>query len=646
MPRPRLLLLEFLTSDPFSQRRSELFPFVQGYAKARGVDVRWLYAAYDPEALPAGPFRMALDGASAAALAETLADFGPTHALLNEQLHESLAAQLCAAAAGLRRRTFGLENDPYALEHVAEWDTWLGLPTAGDDDALLPDAFEPDYACTPLGETARALRPIVPVVGGTTCLYRRPLSRNPHYREVDLDGAVTPTRCAFCAGPPERAANPYRTPPVDLALRQIEAAQRTCPPGRFGKQFFLTAGVHFAQLVPLFERTLAAELPAATFHVSCRIDELLRKAPKIEALLPRLRDAGHALSVAYVGVENFSPTENERLNKGISARQVEEFFATITRWEAAFPENFLFHAHGGFGYILFTPWTDVADLRLNLAAAERFGVPPGSFFFVSRVQLLTDLPVTRLAERDGLVTASFDAEAVDAFDSGCLSSEREVEVCWRFARPAMAAVYELFALVRQRFAGGKAVAATVAARLGALLDRLPEAERSPYRFLPLVLDVAEAHPQLRRAGELLDQVEHRLRDALTTPVVDEAASADANPFEQTEPAAAAEQRAHLEQRLRDMLGRMLAHPARPLRGFIVAEVSCVATGEGWGQLRLGLARGDGRLTFFVRPRETVPHAFAETARFAWMHDGATPVDTPEKRKIADLLARGFERHAG
>jgi hypothetical protein len=48
MPAPRLLLVELLSLDRFSQYRSALYPFLRGYAAALGLPARWLCIGFDP----------------------------------------------------------------------------------------------------------------------------------------------------------------------------------------------------------------------------------------------------------------------------------------------------------------------------------------------------------------------------------------------------------------------------------------------------------------------------------------------------------------------------------------------------------------------------------------------------------------------
>jgi hypothetical protein len=746
MSAPRLLLVEFLSADRYSQYRSELFPFVQGFARAAGVPVRWLAFGYDPAVLPTSRYRMALAPEDTAQLLTALRETAPTHVLLNEELDAPLAAAVAEAAqaAGVSHLSvYGLSDDARTFERRRDLGAWLGAgaaapppgePDGGEDPAWLVDVAAPDYRCELRNELACAIKPFVQVLGGPGCVYRRSLARNPAFAGVDLTAAHRDGGCSFC-GVGADPRYPYATRPVELALRQIRAALLTCPPERFvadGRaQLALAGAAAFMGLRPLWEAILAEGLPPLELHVSCRIDELRRKAPAIEALLPRLAAAGHRLAVANMGVENFSPAENERLNKGVSEDDVFVAVALVNDWERRFERAFRFWETGGFGFILFTPWTTTADLRTNLRAAERLGLHPDSFFFVSRLQLLPGRPIARLAERDGLVTGppgsagggtepprrrestpprearaaalrepmgaggadggrfavgSIVAAAASAdqksqpwaqesaqaacgtaagpaqppvrtaelagFDSGCIVSAHEHELPWRFREPALPALYGLFLRLRQTNARGIPPDVRLddpdLRRLRLLRTRLPLAERSPWRLLPRALDVADEHPDLRGVGDLLERLEARLAPLLGAPDLDAVAREEreaAGPAaERRETAADRERRAALEARLGELLVLLRDHPKRLLRGFAPSAVTARATGAGWGELHVELARGEVHLGLRLLPRAAAPRGFVTTERFTLMHDEDTPADTDEKRHLLDLVARGLERY--
>ena len=694
--RPRLLLLEFLSTDRYSQYRSEMYPFVQGWARAHDVATRWVSFGFDPAALPTNRYRMALDAADSAALVDAVRSFAPTHVLLNEELDAPLQAafELATAAVAdagagppVRSTVYGLGEEPRSFERRRTLETWLGLAPrrrpdeppataggagrpAGDPesdaaDPYLVDEATPDYDGALANALARRIRPFAQVLGGPGCVYHKSLRRNPLFEGLDLADAHRDFGCSFC-GVEKDTRYPYATRPVALALKQIRAALATAPRERCftedGHGLFTLAGAAaFLGIGRLLEALLAEGLPPVELHVSTRIDELRRKAPAVEALLPRLAAAGHRLAVANMGVENFSPAENERFNKGVSEADVAWVVAQVDRWERAFPGTFRFWETGGFGFILFTPWTRVEDLRINLRAAERFRVEPGSFFFSARLQLMPGRALTLLAERDGLALPPGAPTELAGFDSGCIMSAHEHEEPWRFQHPEVAALYGVFLRVRQALARG--IAPEVRPddpqldRVRQLCARLPEEYRSPYRLLPAALDVAEAAargaapaaPGAAGVAAIVDGLEARFAAALGTPdakflAPEDAAAATDPPDEERETPADRRRRASLEAWLREALAALAGHPKRLLHGFAPDAVAARATGAGWGELLVTLRRDRERLRVRILPREVAPHGFCTTPHFTVMHDADTPVDTDDKRRTLDVVARGFERY--
>ena len=650
----RLLIVEFLNTDRFSQYRSDLLPFVRGFAEAHDVPVRWVCFGFDPDTLPTSRYLMRLADGDVATLRGVLAAHRPTHVVCNEELDGPLAEALGPALGGAVWMTVGFDP-PFTFERRQLLERWLGLEGGEEtvlDPTLLVDAAEPRYACELANDLARTIRPFVHVVAGPGCLYHRPLRRNPRYRDVDLDAAHRDFGCSFC-GVGRDTRYPYATAPVPLALKQVRAALATPPEARRDGgvgvgQFVMTGAVLFHRLHELFAAVLEARLPPAEFLFACRIDELRRKAPRIDAVLPRLRAAGHTISIANMGVENFSPEENERFNKGITADDVAAVLEHVTRWERDYPGTFRFHETGGFGFILFTPWTRLDDLRINLREAERFGVHPDSFFFVSRLQLHRGRPIHRLAERDGVLLAEGDDPAgsvLAPYQTSSVMSVHDDDLPWRFVHPEVAPVYGLFLRIHQASARG--VERKVApddpdfVRVRRLRARLPLALRSPYPLLGAAVDAAAAHPEVRRVDALLDRLEARLAPHLGA--VDEELLRREDEAERETPADRAE-RAALEAQLRALLPLLRDHPKRLLRGFDVGAVTARPTGAGWGELHVALRSEDGHLGVRILPRAAAAAGFVTTPRFTVMHDGDTPADTEDKRRVLDVIGRGLERY--
>jgi hypothetical protein len=641
METRRVLLIEFLTTDRLYQFRSALFPFVRGFVTGRGGAVRWLAFGHGPGA-GAERFVVSLPPDEEEALLAAARALRPTHVLTNQPLAAPLVAALRAEAPALPIDVAESVGN-VQLERADDLCRWLGWPPPAPRTAALVDVAEPDYSCELVGELARRVRPLVVVVGGPTCFYRAPLAANPAFAEVDLGRAHRPIGCSFC-GEPGVPRYPYRTDAVTLALRQIRGAAATLPADRWSGDFLFNGSAAFLRIRRLCEALLGdarpspsaeraadgsrradgAPLPPLSLWFYCRLDELRRRASAIEALLPRLAAAGHSLHLFAMGVENFSPAENERFNKGLATTDIEEALAHLRRFEAEWPQTFHFSAHGGLSFILFTPWTTLADLRANLSAALRFGFEDRPFFFASRLQLFERRAVTLLAERDGLLAPGFEDPAFAAYDSGCITAPGQVELPWRFRDPTVAAVYA----VSLRIAPPPALPADdpLRARVAQLLHPLRGEPNARFRLFAALLDAAEEGPA--GAPALLERVAAHLGAEGPAPAGRPPAPGPAD---------------GLRARVAEVLA-LLVRERRLLRGFRPAAVR--DAGADWGEsVSVELVRGAGeRLHLYLSPwLPGATPAFRRGERFALNYDPATPLDTDEKRDVAGLVLRALER---
>lgn len=679
MPRVRtpirLLLVEFLNADRFCQYRSEMFPFVRGWCQDHDIELRWICFGFAPRDMPTSPLLLWLPEDEAAALGAAVREFAPTHVLLNERLDEPLDGQVRAAAGAAKVEDSGAVSDLWPeIWYLRDLEAWLGIPEGerqdrGASPICLADVAVPDYACELLNRKAHEIKPFVQVIAGAPCLYHTPIQCVPEFADIDLTDARRQFGCTFCTGGADARYFYTETPLLELVLLQIRRATETLPEGRRSGEFLLLGTLVFLKMRQFFDAVLAAGVPPSHFFFWCRIDELARRSAVIDETLPRLREPGHAINVWNIGVENFAPDENRRFNKGIDLDEVEEAYGHITRWERDYPDSFRFHVHGGFGYILFTPWTTLADLRINLEKAERYGVQRGSLFFYSRLQLFPALPITLLAEKDGLLADAWDAPEFAHIGAYVAKlSEDQTELPWRFRDPVVAAVFGVFIRLDEPWKRGLFGADEAFARVQALLRRrLPPERRDVYRFCETVLDVAAEHPEVQTATDVVDLVEARLADVLLPDEapVEETPQETLTPLDRT--------RRALEAKTRELLALLEGNPRRLLLGFRAVEVSTRDADGSW-EVRFVLQRdaerqpaegaerepSEGaerapsqapsrvseRIGVRFVPREAAPFAFKRTATFAVMHDEDTPVDTDERRGLLDLLARAIERYLG
>ncbi len=508
-PRPTgVLLLELLSTDRLAQDRSIGFPFLSGLAHELGVPCRWICFGYDPARQRPDRFTVGLDARDEERVRDAVRA-GPVEVVVvSEEITAGLRRAIEGARPGVRIVTVGRPLWPERAT-VAEA---LGLPPGRDGERWrLQDAGQPRYACELANALARELRPFLYVAAGPECVYTRPVRANPAFAPLAAAGVELGTACSFCVRDDPRSAP--STPPVPLALRQIRAAARELPPERWSGTCVVRGVSLLFRLRAFVDGLLAEPLPPMTFLLSARVDEVVRFAPALDEALPRLARAGHAIHVGSMGAENLSDRENERLNKGVTAAQVERAVALLRGWERAFPGTFAFFEHGGLGHITFTPWTTLDDLEQNFAAMDRMGLEYGALFLGSRALLRPGTPLARLAEHDGLVASRFEDPAMARVVlAGCLKSGDPPEIPWRFAHPAVATIYSTLLRAVPELAGSLAGDPALAA-VRELVDRIGAAHEGRFEHRTLAAALLRAARRSPAPGAPVARLERGLEVA-------------------------------------------------------------------------------------------------------------------------------------
>lgn len=452
---PRLLLIEFASINQYQQLRTEWFPFVQGHVRSLGFAVAWLTLQGGPAARPVHPFIVEPPADERALLLDALRSFDPTVLLLNEKLGPGLSGALDAALPGVRRFTVGEDTPRYREITVDEVARWLGCPPplpSAHQTRLISDHGVPDFASVLVNPGAVAVVPYTPIEAGLPCTYVRPIAGNAHYAGVDLSDSIRRVGCAFCAGPfldkgDIATATPARSA-TDLALSQIRGFLDTAPAWRRSGRFRVDSASVFARLSRFATGLGDLPLPPSTFYFARRIDEALAHAEELRRALPVFERLGHKMVLWCIGVENFAPDENARMNKGLTVEQIEAALRVLGDLEARHPEAFVFFREAGFAMILFTPWTCIEDLRINVAAMRRLGRLDDSVQLSSRLLLFPGAPITALARHDGLVRDAF-AHAMPVPECGFDVWDAR-EVPWQFRHADVASVFRFAARMTDR----------------------------------------------------------------------------------------------------------------------------------------------------------------------------------------------------
>lgn len=338
--------------------------------------------------------------------------------------------------------------------------------------------LQPIYAA----DEDRPKTPSFPIRGSTGCPYGADARGNPLYAGLSIPPQYG-RGCAFCT-----TGNTFEhqkpTEALASTLDQLRYVRTTAPSI---EMLVLRDENPFAYLTELVEAAEQERLGPFTLLVESRADWWLQNSRRFERALESARRSSIRIAPFLVGIESFSQPELDRFNKGISADVNVRFLAQLRAWAEAFAPA-LDLGHGAFGFILFTPWTTLADLRENFRWIEHTRLHElRGRLLLSRARLYPDTALYYLAERDGLLA---DAYASASEDSSARYGYLPARP-FRFADPLVTRFSEL--------------AAEVLARRG---------HRDEMAVFRVMLELAEADPQRLTLEEIEDRLAAPHRERL------------------------------------------------------------------------------------------------------------------------------------
>ena len=658
----RLLLLEFVIRDPWVYY-GRFFPALQGLAARLGIPGRWLCfgGAYALQKDAGGLVRQAfeLDAPSLSRLADAIAEVDPTHVILSDALADAQLDAVLGDRPGVkllltsdrpdprgRARTVfqqvaeatapdpdGLDLDERRWARHSTWAAgrtdwfldWLGEPTGkgADRGRYLVDAARPVFRAEMANEQAFACKPHVVLMGGLACDHRLDVRDNPCFEGLTLDGGEPGVGCSFCTYYRGPTCDPRR-PPVQVAEEQLRAVLEDCGAGGRNTGVFEVHDVRlFLRLHDFAAMLLRLGLAPGTFIFSPRIDRFL--AADLDAALPLFAAGGHVLSVYRMGGESLVEVENLRFNKGVTTDQLDRARALWTRLKREHPATFDYD--GTLGYITYTPWTTLEELRDGFRAARARGWREDDVWIYTPLELQPGAAITALAVRDGLTVPRFEDPAF-LYKITLNNIAADALLPWRFRDARVDAAFRLIiryfaAALRARFSDG----VFDGDDLYAWVREAHAAERprpaTPAAFALAVIAALEADPEQAD----LRRLTRRALDEAERPPAPPAPPAPSAP----DPAADRAWRA-----ITEVVARWLGGAA-PGLGLEVVDTD--ARG-----VRL-VARVDAdvyRLALERAGEEPAPCLLRE-GRVQLSHDPATPVQSPEHLAKLRLLAKGFDR---
>jgi hypothetical protein len=493
--RPGLLLVELMPDEPERQFRTTSYPFLLALAGRLHWRASWcaLGVRYDPA------LRYALEARDLGLLRAEVSRRRPRVVVFNERLRQDQWAALQAASRGARMVYCPIDEGLHVLGEFAAREIFASSAARPLAAVSLED-LAPSFARRVLNRAPWAARPLIRVVAGTRCSYRSRVAENRAYRRLGLP--MPAMGCAFC----QAGAIPvesYVKDEVAFAARAVAAAVGARARAGVETRFEFIGSALWRRCDELIAALVRLGVRGAELGFMPRIDELLEKKAALARLLPQMAGPGLALRLYGMGVENFSPAENLRLNKGITAEQVRQAADFIVRATARWPDQFRY-PYKHLSMILFTPWTTLRDLRLNVAGIGRCPLIHHAAALRGRLQLFPGRPITRLAEKDGLLTRKSGERF---YNSGCITRADKSEIPWRFAHPEVGVLWQLarrLSIDRPgRSVDGLPAEEPEARAVAALLTSPPGLPPDPLPLFRRALAVVARRPRITSLAELL-----------------------------------------------------------------------------------------------------------------------------------------------
>jgi hypothetical protein len=438
----RALFVEFIASDRF--HRGIALPFLRGFLRDMDVPCRWIRFGLDANVRAMrGESGASLDAGDLKALGAALAP-PPTHVLFNPRPSQELVAFVGQRVPGVSLGCLDESQEPPAhplhaiSPDAAALASFLGLAVESPPGHLF-ESVVPHFDWEPANLQAEQAPSLPFLICGEECNYRRRLDDNPYFVGVDLRGCERVHGCAFCARPAH--GTPWAHDPVDLFERQLHAIRDSHRPWQ-GRLAVRAVGEPVLRNLERIAGVLRGmQIAPIDLLIDGRADTIVRNSQLVRRSLQHLRGSGHAIHLALIGIESFCSDELLRMNKGTTWQDSLAVVQLLFELEHEFPSEFAFRSHGGLSLLLFTPWTALHQLALNIAVIRRARLMSVcGKVFTSRLRLYPSLGFHALARRDGLLVDRYEDPRLDTAKYNFYPDETP----WRFSDPRLEGVNRLF----------------------------------------------------------------------------------------------------------------------------------------------------------------------------------------------------------
>lgn len=102
------------------------------------------------------------------------------------------------------------------------------------------------------------------------------------------------------------------------------------------------------------------------------------------------------VSTVFIGVESFDDRILTRLNKGLTSLQIQNALSILEKY--GYSSYYRAKYRMKLGFIMFTQWTDLEGLKINLDGCRRFRIPPKKMIYTLQIHRENDLDNPDIAD--------------------------------------------------------------------------------------------------------------------------------------------------------------------------------------------------------------------------------------------------------
>jgi pyruvate-formate lyase-activating enzyme len=307
------------------------------------------------------------------------------------------------------------------------------------------------------------------LIGNAGCPYAADALDNPAYAGLPLADPASPTArlgCSFCF----MGGDYQKRSDGQVVEELVEQAAYICSHDPLTREFVLSDQAPLRYLSTLMRAAKEAGVPPVRWLFAARPDVFVRQLETVREAATTAGELGDVLELYLSGFEAFSEAELRRYNKGTTGGDQLAAVSAMRELATELPAAFDYATARGHSLILWNPWTTPEDLRESVENLRRHGL--GQLFHElgrNRLRLYDELPIARLAVRDGLVEAEWEGEGGAGRRKGY-----NVERPWRFADARTSVAYGLARWLRDAL-GGETEIAQLRAILGYVEQTPPHA---------------------------------------------------------------------------------------------------------------------------------------------------------------------------